>query len=63
MTPAKAVNKDAIIISKVGWPTTSAFNQRAVAFIANLQIFLNNFICDINKLDIKYYFFETFDVS
>ncbi|CAG8488034.1 12416_t:CDS:1 [Funneliformis caledonium] len=58
--PAKAAGKDAII-SEVGWPTAGASESAAVASIPNLQTFLNTFVCDANKLNTKYYYFETFD--
>jgi len=59
-------NKPAMSIAEVGWPTASkdagnANNGASTASEANLQIFLDNFVCQSNQMGIHYFFFEFFD--
>jgi exo-beta-1,3-glucanase (GH17 family) len=49
------------ILSEVGWPTANGTNQGAVASIPNLQKFLDTWLCEANRRQIPYYFFEAFD--
>ncbi|KAF9779029.1 glycoside hydrolase [Thelephora terrestris] len=59
-------NKPDMSIAEVGWPTASKdlgneSNGPSNASEANLQLFLDTFVCQTNQLGIKYYFFEFFD--
>ncbi|KAJ7261760.1 glycoside hydrolase superfamily [Mycena haematopus] len=63
---AAASNAPQMYIAETGWPTdssdaASATNGAAVASEANLQIFLDTFVCSANKNGTKYFFFEYFD--
>ncbi|CAG8749097.1 6845_t:CDS:1, partial [Ambispora leptoticha] len=49
------------IISEVGWPTANGTNQGAVASVPNLQIIADTFVCEANRRQVPYYFFEAFD--
>ncbi|CAG8433743.1 11073_t:CDS:1 [Ambispora gerdemannii] len=49
------------VISEVGWPTKNGTNRGAVASEQNLQIFVDNFVCEANRRQVPYYFFEAFD--
>ncbi|KAF9960826.1 hypothetical protein BGZ72_005832 [Mortierella alpina] len=51
------------VISEVGWPSgpSSAKMGTAVPSIENLQIFLDNWVCQANKRKVPYYYFEAFD--
>ncbi|KAF9419568.1 hypothetical protein BGZ94_009367 [Podila epigama] len=51
------------MISEVGWPSgpSSAKLGSAVPSMANLQTFVNTWVCRANKENIPYYFFEAFD--
>ncbi|CAG8643690.1 4147_t:CDS:2 [Ambispora gerdemannii] len=53
--------KKPAVIAEVGWPTNGLSNKGAVASIPNLQTFISQFICEANKKQYKYYYFETFD--
>ncbi|KAJ7096514.1 glycoside hydrolase [Mycena belliarum] len=66
--PAAAAvpNKPEMFIAETGWPTNSsdavsASNGAAVASEANLQIFMDTFVCQANANGTKYFFFEHFD--
>jgi exo-beta-1,3-glucanase (GH17 family) len=53
-------------IAEVGWPTASkdAGNQNngaSNASEANLQLFLDTFVCQSNQQGVQYFFFEYFD--
>ncbi|KAJ7455240.1 glycoside hydrolase [Mycena galericulata] len=59
-------NTPQMFIAETGWPTNSstavaASNGAAVASEANLQIFLDTFVCQANANGTKYFFFEYFD--
>jgi len=59
-------NKPDMSIAEVGWPTASKDagnenNGASDASESNLQYFLDNFVCQSNKLGVKYFFFEFFD--
>lgn len=59
-------NKPKMYIAETGWPTKSsdagnASNGAATASIKNLQTFLDTFVCQANKANIGYFFFEGFD--
>ncbi|KJA29923.1 glycoside hydrolase family 17 protein [Hypholoma sublateritium FD-334 SS-4] len=59
-------NKPKMYIAETGWPTASkdlgnANNGASDASIANLQIFLDTFVCEANTAGIPYFFFEFFD--
>ncbi|KAJ6513000.1 glycoside hydrolase family 17 protein [Mycena sanguinolenta] len=63
---AAASNAPQMYIAETGWPTdssdaTSASDGASVASEANLQIFLDTFVCQANKNGTKYFFFEYFD--
>ncbi|KAJ7762001.1 glycoside hydrolase family 17 protein [Mycena maculata] len=63
---ANVSNKPQMYIAETGWPTNSsttaaATNGAAVASEANLQIFLDDFVCQANANGTKYFFFEYFD--
>ncbi|KAJ2916451.1 hypothetical protein MD484_g3985, partial [Candolleomyces efflorescens] len=67
LTPAAALpNKPAMYIAETGWPTKSsdlanANNGGSDASEANLQVFLDTFVCKANDDGIHYFFFEMFD--
>ncbi|KAG0256294.1 hypothetical protein BG011_004635 [Mortierella polycephala] len=50
-------------ISEIGWPSgpSSANLGSAVPSIENLQMFLDRWLCQANKRNIPYYYFEAFD--
>ncbi|KIK66578.1 glycoside hydrolase family 17 protein [Collybiopsis luxurians FD-317 M1] len=59
-------NKPSMSIAETGWPTNSTdagneTNGPSNATEANLQIFLNTFLCQANANGTEYYFFEAFD--
>ncbi|KAI0351693.1 glycoside hydrolase [Trametes cingulata] len=59
-------NHPDFFIAETGWPTASKdvgneSNGPSVASEANLQIFINDFVCNANKNGTKYFFFEYFD--
>jgi len=60
-------NNPKMYIAETGWPTassdpTSAANGGgAAASVPNLQIFINDFVCQANSQDIEYFFFEFVD--
>lgn len=63
---ASLVNKPSMSIAETGWPTnatnsTTGFNGASNASEANLQIFLDTFVCQANANGTEYYFFEYFD--
>ncbi|KAK9704504.1 hypothetical protein K7432_010147 [Basidiobolus ranarum] len=49
------------IISEVGWPTRGDRNQGSIPNVNNQQLFLNDFLCKANRLQIPYFYFEVFD--
>ncbi|KAJ7170893.1 glycoside hydrolase family 17 protein [Mycena crocata] len=67
LTAAAGVsNTPNMFIAETGWPTgskdtASLSNGAAIASEANLQIFLDTFVCQANKNGTKYFFFEFFD--
>lgn len=59
-------NKPAMSIAETGWPTQSSDPQNANngasdASEANLQVFLDTFVCQANQNGTSYFFFEYFD--
>jgi len=59
-------NSPQMSIAETGWPTQSsdaanANNGASAASEANLQIFLNDFVCQANANGTGYFFFEYFD--
>jgi exo-beta-1,3-glucanase (GH17 family) len=63
---AKLPNKPTMYIAETGWPTKSsdaahASDGASLASEANLQIFLDTFVCQANKNGTGYFFFEFFD--
>ncbi|KAI0368823.1 glycoside hydrolase [Pilatotrama ljubarskyi] len=63
---AQLSNHPDFFIAETGWPTASKdvgneSNGPSVASEANLQIFINDFVCNANKNGTKYFFFEYFD--
>ncbi|KDQ19321.1 glycoside hydrolase family 17 protein [Botryobasidium botryosum FD-172 SS1] len=63
---ANAPNHPDLYIAETGWPTKSsdaahASNGAATASVANLQTFLDTFVCQSNANGTKYFFFEFFD--
>ncbi|KAJ7679025.1 glycoside hydrolase superfamily [Mycena polygramma] len=63
---AVVANTPDMYIAETGWPTNSsdaasATNGVSAASEANLQIFLDTFVCQANKNGTKYFFFEYFD--
>ncbi|KAF8969199.1 glycoside hydrolase superfamily [Flammula alnicola] len=59
-------NKPTMYIAETGWPTKSsdagnASNGPSTASVANLQIFLNTFVCQANTNGTGYFFFEFAD--
>ncbi|KAF8730312.1 hypothetical protein AX14_005656 [Amanita brunnescens Koide BX004] len=65
--PAAALsNKPVMSIGETGWPTNSSdvsneTNGASNASVANLQIFLDTFVCQANQQGIPYFYFEFFD--
>jgi len=63
---AATTNHPDLYIAETGWPTkssdaTHASNGASTASVANLQIFLDTFVCQSNTNATKYFFFEFFD--
>ncbi|ORY31807.1 glycoside hydrolase superfamily [Naematelia encephala] len=67
---AQASNNPATYIAETGWPTAAnatAYDNNGVsgsdgdASVANLQTFLDTFICQANNNGTNYFFFEAFD--
>ncbi|KAF5364275.1 hypothetical protein D9756_000750 [Leucocoprinus leucothites] len=59
-------NKPKMYIAETGWPTKSsdagnANNGGSDASVANLQVFLDNFVCQANQNGVGYFFFEFCD--
>lgn len=59
-------NKPKMYIAETGWPTKSsdagnANNGASAASVANLQIFLDTFVCQANQNGTGYFYFEFFD--
>lgn len=59
-------NSPQMYIAETGWPTKSsdaanANNGASDASEANLQIFIDDFVCQANSNNIGYFFFEFFD--
>ncbi|KAF9061676.1 glycoside hydrolase superfamily [Rhodocollybia butyracea] len=62
----KLPNKPSMSIAETGWPTKSsdagnASNGPSTASTANLQKFLDTFVCQANANGTEYFFFEYFD--
>ncbi|KAI9593942.1 glycoside hydrolase superfamily, partial [Syncephalis fuscata] len=51
------------IISETGWPTNGASKGSAVPSVANLQSYIDNFLCQTQAKNIPCYFFEAFDAA
>ncbi|RKP26867.1 glycoside hydrolase superfamily, partial [Syncephalis pseudoplumigaleata] len=51
------------IISETGWPTQGDSNGSAVPSTANLQAYLDSFLCQTIAKKIPCYFFEAFDAA
>ncbi|ODN74156.1 hypothetical protein L202_07608 [Cryptococcus amylolentus CBS 6039] len=67
---AIASNKPATYIAETGWPTGSddeedsnsgAGSPQGDASVANLQTFLDTFVCQANNNGTEYFYFEAFD--
>jgi len=63
---ASLPNHPKMYIAETGWPTKSsdaanANNGASIASEANLQIFLDTFVCQANQNGTGYFFFEYFD--
>ncbi|EIM91465.1 glycoside hydrolase [Stereum hirsutum FP-91666 SS1] len=59
-------NSPQMYIAETGWPTNSSdagneSNGPSTATVDNLQIFLDNFVCQANANGTGYFFFEYFD--
>ncbi|KAH9995644.1 glycoside hydrolase family 17 protein [Russula compacta] len=65
--PAAALsNHPTMYIAETGWPSNSSdaanmSNGPSTASIANLQEFLNTYVCQANKNGTGYFYFEAFD--
>jgi len=65
--PAAALtNKPTMYIAETGWPSNSSdqgnmSNGPSTASIANLQEFLNTYVCQANTNNTGYFYFEAFD--
>jgi len=57
-------NKPQMFMAEVGWPTFSSVPvvSSSEASVANLQLFINNFVCTANYQSLKYFFFEFMDI-
>ncbi|WVQ73520.1 hypothetical protein IAR50_003092 [Cryptococcus sp. DSM 104548] len=67
---AEASNNPATFIAETGWPTGSddeedadsgAGSPQGDASVANLQTFLDTFVCQANNNGTQYFYFEAFD--
>ncbi|WRT66715.1 uncharacterized protein IL334_003678 [Kwoniella shivajii] len=67
---ALASNKPDVYIAETGWPTASmnaseandgAGSPQGDASVANLQTFLDTFVCQANTNGTQYFYFEAFD--
>jgi exo-beta-1,3-glucanase (GH17 family) len=60
-------NKPKMYVSETGWPTASSDPATAIngggaaASVANLQIFIDGFVCKANQQGLGYFFFEFID--
>ncbi|EJU05045.1 glycoside hydrolase [Dacryopinax primogenitus] len=59
-------NKPPVSIAETGWPTASSSvadetDGPSTASVANLQTFMNDFVCPSNQNGTQYFFFEYFD--
>jgi len=59
-------NKPTMYIAETGWPSNSSdagneSNGASTASIANLQTFLDTYVCQANKNGTGYFYFEAFD--
>jgi len=59
-------NKPAMYIAETGWPTGSkdpgsGSDGPSTASVANLQTYLDTFVCSSNQNNTNYFFFEMFD--
>jgi len=67
VTPAQALsNKPTMYIAETGWPSNSSdasnmSNGPSTASIANLQKFLDTYVCQANTNQTGYFYFEAFD--
>ena len=60
---AQVSNKPSMYIAETGWPTKSSnvsteTNGASAASVANLQIFMDTFVCASNTNQTQYFFFE-----
>ncbi|KAH7100753.1 glucan 1,3 beta-glucosidase [Auriculariales sp. MPI-PUGE-AT-0066] len=66
---ALLANKPEMVIAETGWPsgskwantTNNGAGEGGEASIGNLQIFLDEWVCQSNAKGIKYFYFELFD--
>jgi exo-beta-1,3-glucanase (GH17 family) len=63
---ANVSNHPTMYIAETGWPSNSSdagneSNGASTASIANLQTFLNTYVCQANKNGTGYFYFEAFD--
>ncbi|EAL17237.1 hypothetical protein CNBN0640 [Cryptococcus deneoformans B-3501A] len=67
---AEATNNPTMYIAETGWPTNSssssesndgAGSPQGDASVANLQTFLDTFVCQANANGTQYFYFEAFD--
>jgi len=59
-------NHPTMYIAETGWPSNSSdagnlSNGPSTASIANLQVFLDNYVCQATKNNTGYFYFEAFD--
>jgi exo-beta-1,3-glucanase (GH17 family) len=55
--PARTAGKIGVI-SETGWPTKGDAKGDSIPSMANLQRFVDDFVCQTNTKGIPYYFFE-----
>ncbi|EGV60096.1 glycoside hydrolase [Yamadazyma tenuis ATCC 10573] len=59
--PINKSHKTKLVITEVGWPYRGGRYEGSVANATNFQYFMNAWLCESQKYDIDYYFFEAFD--
>ena len=57
-------NKPQMYMTDVGWPTNSSVPVAGPsgASVANLQYFLDNFVCTANTQGVKYFYYEYMNI-
>jgi len=57
-------NKPEMYMAEVGWPSFSSVPvvSASEASVANLQLFLDNFVCTANTQGVRYFYFEYMDI-